>query len=133
MDKQCQGCSKQATCSSRPDQCQVAPDHSLYGSRNRIHRVIAVMSGKGGVGKSSVSAMLAVELQRTGAKVGVIDADITGPSQGKAFGFRHPVVLGNEYGIVPPVSSSGIKVMSVNFFLPQEDDPVIWRGPMMEV
>jgi Mrp family chromosome partitioning ATPase len=132
MNQQCQGCSHQAACSSQPDQCQaVAPDSSSYGKRNQIKHVITVMSGKGGVGKSSVSAMLAVALQRTGVKVGVIDADITGPSQGKAFGFHHPVVMGNEYGIVPPVSSNGIRVMSVNFFLPQEDDPVIWRGPMM--
>lgn len=132
MGNQCEGCSHQATCSSKPGECQpTAPDTGLYGSRNRIQHVITVISGKGGVGKSSVSAMLAVALKQSGAEVGIIDADITGPSQGNAFGIHHPVVMGNEYGIIPPVSRTGIKVMSVNFFLPQEDDPVIWRGPMM--
>lgn len=134
MSNSCQGCAHQANCENvGADQCpsDVKKEESLFGKRNHIKNVIAVMSGKGGVGKSSVSALLAVALNKTGARVGVIDADITGPSQGKAFGFHHPKMMGNEYGIIPAVTANGIKVMSINFFLPNEDDPVIWRGPMM--
>lgn len=103
----------------------------LYGSLNNIKNVIAIMSGKGGVGKSSVTSMLACSLSRMGQKVGILDADITGPSQPRAFGLRFPPIENTEYGLEPPVTSLGIKMMSINFFLPNEDDPVIWRGPML--
>jgi Mrp family chromosome partitioning ATPase len=100
------------------------PEHS------RIGRAIAVMSGKGGVGKSSVSALLAVSLAREGMKVGLLDADITGPSIPKLFGLhRHAAV--QEGKVIPSESRLGIKIMSLNLLLPQEDDPVIWRGPLI--
>lgn len=106
-------------------------DKALLGSLNQIGHVIAVMSGKGGVGKSSISALLASALSRSGAKVGILDADITGPSQAKAFGVSGLGLTGSQFGITPMVTVGGIKIMSINFFLPNEDDPVIWRGPML--
>lgn len=97
---------------------------------NRVDHVVAVMSGKGGVGKSSVSAMLAVALRRAGKRVGLLDADITGPSIPRMFGLRqHPGM--SPLGIVPPATARGIKVMSINLLLPQEDEAVIWRGPLI--
>ncbi len=98
---------------------------------NEIDRAIAVMSGKGGVGKSSVAALLAVALRSQGRRVGILDADITGPSIPKMF-FplpRHPV--GSPLAILPVESKGGIKVMSINLLLPHEDDAVIWRGPLI--
>jgi Mrp family chromosome partitioning ATPase len=97
---------------------------------NRISHIIAVMSGKGGVGKSLVSSLIAIALRRKGYEVGIMDADITGPSIPKMFGlFDHP--SGNESGILPVLSRSGIEVMSINLLLPSEDDAVIWRGPLI--
>jgi Mrp family chromosome partitioning ATPase len=97
---------------------------------NDVKHVLAVMSGKGGVGKSSVAAMLAVELRRQGKKVGVLDADITGPSIPKMFGLHDPPPMG-PVGILPAETSTGIWVMSINLLLPSEDDAVIWRGPLV--
>lgn len=107
------------------------PDKSLLGSLNQIDHVIAVMSGKGGVGKSSLTALIANSLARSGAQVGILDADITGPSQPKAFGLKTKGLSSSEYGITPAISKTGIKIISINFFLPNEDDPVIWRGPLL--
>jgi Mrp family chromosome partitioning ATPase len=97
----------------------------------RVKRVLAVMSGKGGVGKSTVSALLAVALARSGQEVGVLDADITGPSIPRMFGLNGGVVGAPTGGIMPPADKLGIKVMSLNLLLPSEDDPVIWRGPLI--
>jgi ATP-binding protein involved in chromosome partitioning len=97
---------------------------------NRIGRLVAIMSGKGGVGKSSVTAMLASSLKRKGHSVGVLDADITGPSIPRLFGVSGPV-SGLPMGILPVESSSGIKIMSTNLMLPEEDQAVIFRGPIM--
>ena len=99
-------------------------------SLNKIDRVIAVLSGKGGVGKSSVAALLAVALKRQGKRVGVLDADITGPSQPKMFGLHDPPAMG-PIGILPSETETGIKVMSINLLLPNEDEAVIWRGPLI--
>lgn len=100
------------------------PEHSS------IRRTVAVMSGKGGVGKSSVAALLAAALARDGYQVGVLDADITGPSIPKLLGVKEaPVSLG--FGMIPSKSATGIRVMSLNLLLPHEDDPVIWRGPLI--
>lgn len=99
-------------------------------SRNRIAQVIAVMSGKGGVGKSSVAGMLAAALRRAGFEVGVLDADITGPSIPKMFGMHHPPTT-DEQGILPVVSRTGIKLMSINLLLADEGQPVVWRGPLI--
>jgi Mrp family chromosome partitioning ATPase len=97
---------------------------------NRVKRVLAVMSGKGGVGKSSVAAMLAVALRRQGKRVGVLDADITGPSIPKMFGLNGTPPMG-PVGILPAETKSGIEVMSINLLLPSEDEAVIWRGPLI--
>jgi ATP-binding protein involved in chromosome partitioning len=98
---------------------------------NEIHRVIAVMSGKGGVGKSLVSGLLAVALRMEGHRVGILDADITGPSIPKMF-FPDGARLGmSPLGPVPPQSRGGVKIMSINLLLEQEDMAVIWRGPLV--
>jgi len=97
---------------------------------NQIDRVIAVMSGKGGVGKSLVASLIAVALRRQNYEVGILDADITGPSIPKMFGITSRPE-GSSTGILPVISKSGIEVMSFNLLLPQEDDAVIWRGPLM--
>jgi Mrp family chromosome partitioning ATPase len=97
---------------------------------NEIDHVVAVLSGKGGVGKSSVTALLAATLNRAGKRVGVLDADITGPSQPKMFGLHeHPI--GGPQGIFPVETNQGIKLMSINLLLPSEDQAVIWRGPLI--
>jgi len=97
---------------------------------NHIRHVVAVMSGKGGVGKSLVSALLAVALRQEGHPVGVLDADITGPSIPKMFGIHSTPFMGPA-GIIPAETRTGIKVMSINLLLPEEDEAVIWRGPLI--
>ena len=97
---------------------------------NQINQVIAVMSGKGGVGKSVVASLIAVALKRQGYEVGILDADVTGPSIPKMFGVTARPG-GSETGILPVLSRSGIEVMSFNLLLPHEDDAVIWRGPLL--
>jgi len=97
---------------------------------NEIGRVIAVMSGKGGVGKSLVAGLTALSLARHGHEVGILDADITGPSIPMMFGISARPA-GSETGILPVLSLSGIKIMSTNLLLPREDDAVIWRGPLI--
>jgi Mrp family chromosome partitioning ATPase len=97
---------------------------------NQIEKIIAVMSGKGGVGKSLVAGLLATSFAREGKDVGVLDADITGSSIPKMFGLdARP--SGSETGILPVLSKSGIEIMSMNLLLPSEDEAVIWRGPLM--
>ena len=98
---------------------------------NQVEKVIAVMSGKGGVGKSSVTAMLAMALANKKKKVGILDADITGSSIPKVFGLPPGGLRGSPQGILPATVATGIKVMSVNLLLDSEDAPVIWRGPMI--
>jgi Mrp family chromosome partitioning ATPase len=98
---------------------------------NDIKRVIAVMSGKGGVGKSLVSGLLAVALRRQGHKVGILDADITGPSIPRMFFPTHRHPQSGPVGILPVESKTGIKIMSINLLLPSEDEAVIWRGPLI--
>jgi Mrp family chromosome partitioning ATPase len=98
---------------------------------NHIGRVLAVMSGKGGVGKSLVAGLLAVALRREGYTVGVLDADITGPSIPRMFFPQAPALRTTPLGFLPAESSTGIKVMSINLLLPREDEAVIWRGPLI--
>jgi Mrp family chromosome partitioning ATPase len=106
-------------------------DKGAVEDLNQIQRVIAVMSGKGGVGKSLVSGLLAVALRKAGHEVGILDADITGPSIPKMF-FPNGAKLGTgPLGPMPPQTGSGIKVMSINLLLEQEDQAVIWRGPLV--
>jgi Mrp family chromosome partitioning ATPase len=97
---------------------------------NQIGNIIAIMSGKGGVGKSLVSALTAMALKRRGYEVGILDADITGPSIPKMFGITTRPG-GSETGILPVSSSTGIQLMSINLLLPNQDDAVIWRGPLI--
>lgn len=96
-----------------------------------VKKVIGVVSGKGGVGKSMVTSILAVLLNRRGYKTAVLDADITGPSIPKAFGINKEKAKGSEFGLLPVQTKTGIDVMSVNLLLPNESDPVIWRGPVI--
>ncbi len=98
---------------------------------NRIKRVVAVVSGKGGVGKSTLSAMLAVGLARQGYQVGLLDADITGPSIPKMLLSDAPRPMGSPNGILPVTTPSGIKIMSVNLLLEDPEQAVIWRGPLI--
>ncbi len=100
------------------------------GNLNRVKTVVTVMSGKGGVGKSTVAAMLAVGLRHHGLRVGVLDADITGPSIPKLFGATDAPMT-SPLGIMPPTTEEGIKIMSINLMLQREDDAVIWRGPLI--
>ncbi len=97
---------------------------------SNIKHVIGVMSGKGGVGKSMVTASMAVSMAKKGYKTGILDADITGPSIPKMFGLNEQA-QGVEEGILPSVTKTGIKVMSINLLLDSEDSPVIWRGPVI--
>lgn len=97
---------------------------------SKIKKVIGVVSGKGGVGKSLVTSMLAVESNRRGKKTAILDADITGPSIPKAFGL-HGTAFGSEVGIYPLETEQGIKVISTNLLLADETEPVIWRGPII--
>ncbi len=119
----CSSCS--SNCSERKEITFEAPNQL-----SKVKHIIGVMSGKGGVGKSMVTSMLAVLMQRRGHKTAILDADITGPSIPKAFGITGRVE-GNDVGMIPPQSTTGIDVMSVNFFLESEDRPVIWRGPVI--
>ena len=97
---------------------------------NEIRHVIAIMSGKGGVGKSLVASLTAIALKRQGYEIGILDADITGPSIPRMFGINTRPA-GSDSGILPVSSRSGIEVMSINLLLPSEDDAVIWRGPLI--
>lgn len=117
-------------CSSCGESCEQRDLHASLNAYSSIKKVIAVSSGKGGVGKSSVTAMLAVLLSRRGYRVGVLDADITGPSIPKAFGITRKA-KGSEMGILPEETAMGIKVMSINLLLEKEDQPVVWRGPVL--
>ena len=129
MSEQCnQSCSECGeNCASRkPESFQAAAN-----AGSRVKRVIGVASGKGGVGKSLVTSLLAVQMQRQGYNAAVLDADITGPSVPKAFGLTEKP-RGNEDGVMLPVSSiTGVKVMSLNLLLEEDTDPVIWRGPVI--
>lgn len=109
---------------------QINPEEGSAAKYNHVKNVVAVMSGKGGVGKSFVTGLLASALAREGYQVGVLDADITGPSIPMLFGLHGPVTAGSD-GIQPLESRSGIKVISMNFLLSSEDQPVVWRGPLI--
>jgi Mrp family chromosome partitioning ATPase len=108
-----------------------APQLPKLNAFNHIKQVIAVMSGKGGVGKSSITAALAVALMRKGQKVGILDADITGPSIPRLFNLPSGGLRASDQGMLPAMTKKGIKVVSTNLLLPDEDLPVVWRGPMI--
>lgn len=118
-------------CSSCKSNCDHrAPQHEPPHARSRIQKVIGVVSGKGGVGKSMTSAMLAVSMRRLGFKAGVLDADITGPYIPKMFGIREKAMGDGEH-IFPAETENGVRVMSINLLLERDDSPVIWRGPVI--
>lgn len=117
-------------CSTCSSDCSSRDMRAPANAKSSIKRVIAVVSGKGGVGKSTVTASLAIAMARRGHKVAVLDADITGPSMPTAFGI-HERALATEDGIQPAVTASGIKLMSLNLLTANETDPVIWRGPVI--
>ena len=117
------------SCEGCKEKCD-APRTEKTHALSRIKRVIAVMSGKGGVGKSAVTALLAVAMKNKGYSVAVLDADITGPSVPKMFGVKSGVG-GDGTGIYPNKSDGGVKVMSSNLLLENETDPVVWRGPVI--
>lgn len=124
MADACKTCSQSTECDGKT--CPTAPR-----KKENIKNVIAVMSGKGGVGKSSVTALLAGVLRKKGFNVGVMDADVTGPSIPRIFGLKGGQLENGARGIIPAKTSGGIEVMSVNLLLPNEDEPVIWRGPVI--
>ena len=122
----CETCSQACASRQQPQTDFHEPPHQL----SSIKKVIGVVSGKGGVGKSMTSAILAVLLNRRGYKTAVLDADITGPSIPKLFGL-HERARADDLGIYPAVTRTGIDVMSVNLLLEHETDPVVWRGPVI--
>ncbi len=128
MSENCSG-----NCSSCSESCSERKPESLLAQlneRSKVGKVIAVISGKGGVGKSTVTCMLAAAVQKMGKRAAILDADITGPSIPKAFGVDECAgVL--DSGILPAVSAGGIQIMSINLLLDNESDPVLWRGPII--
>ncbi len=124
-DHNCEHCAE--NCADR-----TAPESFLEpaNKQSNIKKVIGVVSGKGGVGKSLVTSMLASAMAKGGRNVAILDADLTGPSIPKMFGLNG-IVGASEEGIIPAVTENGIKVMSVNLMLPSADDPVVWRGPVI--
>lgn len=104
--------------------------HEKLNDLSSVKKVIAVVSGKGGVGKSLVTSAMAVEMNRRGHKTAVLDADITGPSIPKAFGITERA-KGSEFGILPETTKTGIDIMSINLLLEHNTDPVVWRGPVI--
>lgn len=133
-------CSGASSCSK--ESCEGCPSNKSGGKKgngiakepmnaaSNIKKVIGVVSGKGGVGKSFVTASLACAMSKAGYKVGIMDADITGPSIPKMFGI-HGQVFGSEDGMVPMETADGMKIMSINLLLEDEEAPVIWRGPVI--
>lgn len=121
----CAGCAHGDSCGSKPQDMKEPANPFSH-----INKVIAVVSGKGGVGKSMVTASLARMMRQQGFSVGILDADITGPSIPKMYGL-HEKAKGSEQGIFPCEAKDGTRIMSVNLLLENESDPVIWRGPVI--
>ena len=120
------GCTSQSTCPSLN-----GPVKDPLANGSSVKAVIGIASGKGGVGKSFVTSVLAVQLARKGYKVGIMDADVTGPSIPQSFGLKENLMANDEQIIEPAVTSAGIKVVSVNLLLENKEAPVIWRGPVL--
>ena len=128
-------CSSASTCSK--ESCEGCPSHkdpqSMQEAMNafsNVKHVIGIVSGKGGVGKSFVTSSLATQMAKAGYKVGILDADITGPSIPKMFGV-HDKIVGDDRGMIPSETMEGIKIMSVNLLMEDEEAPVVWRGPVI--
>ena len=128
----CESCS--ADCASRSKDGNTGKESLLIPANpaSEVKHIIGVVSGKGGVGKSLVTSMLAVLLRREGFRVGIMDADITGPSIPKAFGVHNVRIYGDDNGMIPPATTTGIDMISVNLLLGEDETrPVIWRGAMI--
>lgn len=117
-------------CSNCSSKCEGAPKYFNLNQFSHIKHIIGVVSGKGGVGKSATTSLLATAFQKNGYKVGILDADITGPSIPKGFGIKDGI-KGNENLMFPQLTKLGIKIVSINLLLQHEDDPVLWRGPVV--
>ena len=120
-----------STCKSNCASRKEGPTHEPVNSASNVKHVIGIVSGKGGVGKSAVTSMLAVETARKGFSTAILDADITGPSIPKAFGLKGGNVTGSELGMFPELTKTGIRVMSLNLLTNEEAQPVVWRGPVI--
>ncbi|MGL5978088.1 MAG: Mrp/NBP35 family ATP-binding protein [Erysipelotrichaceae bacterium] len=123
----CNSCASKASCGKTPETCGV--ERSKHNEK--IKRVYGVMSGKGGVGKSSMTVLLARQLQKEGYRVGILDADITGPSIPRLLALESEAAYGSEDGILPIEDANGIKMMSINAMISDENMPVLWRGAMI--
>jgi len=121
-DHNCESCSSKGSCGEI--------QKAKLNERSSIKKVVAVLSGKGGVGKSFITSSLAVNLAKKGYKVGILDADVTGPSIPKAFGC-HERAMGEDGLIYPYITKSGIKIISSNMLLENDDEPIIWRGVLL--
>ena len=121
----CNSCPSNGECGKEEEKCGIQNNPS-----NKIKNIIAVMSGKGGVGKSTMSVMLARQLVQRGYSVGILDADITGPSIPKIFGVSGSAYMSDK-GVVPVKSAGGIDIISINLVLENPEDPVVWRGPII--
>jgi Mrp family chromosome partitioning ATPase len=126
----CGSCASAGNCSSQPGAGQENPFAEALNQFSSIKHVIGVCSGKGGVGKSFVTGGLASAMTKAGYKVGILDADITGPSIPKMYGIHGPAV-GDEKGVLPIPAKDGTKIMSINLLVEDEEAPVIWRGPVI--
>ena len=123
----CEGCPNQGSCGKDQSSCQIENNPN-----NHIKKIVAVMSGKGGVGKSTITVMLAKSLAKKGLKVGIMDADITGPSIPRLFAAEHEQAYATKESFIIPIETADhIKIMSLNFMMKNESDPVIWRGPII--
>lgn len=121
----CSSCPSAGNCPSKKEDLRIPANEYTH-----VKKVIGVISGKGGVGKSMVTASLARLMRAQGYSVGILDADITGPSIPKMYGL-HEQAVGNELGLFPSVAKDGTRIMSINLLLESEDTPVIWRGPII--
>lgn len=133
MAKECSNssCSKES-CEGCPSRQGGGIPKEVLNIYSEIGHVIGVVSGKGGVGKSFATASLANQLAKRGFRVGILDADITGPSIPKMYGLKGPARMADEENnILPMIAENGVKVMSINLLLPDEEEPVIWRGPVL--
>lgn len=129
---ECSTCPSSSSCSTEEKQSCGSESLLVHNPHSKIGKIIGVMSGKGGVGKSTISALLAKQLKNEGYSVGVLDADITGPSIPRLLNISNERAYGKEDGTLMPVNTTeGIKVMSLNLLIKDEDEPVIWRGPMV--
>ncbi|QTQ15668.1 Mrp/NBP35 family ATP-binding protein [Treponema parvum] len=119
------------SCDSCSANCASRDFHVEVHKGSTVKKVIAILSGKGGVGKSLVTSLLAVKMNKLGYKTAILDADITGPSIPEAFGLGDDRATGDGKALNPVVTEKGIQIMSMNFLLENENDPVIWRGPVI--